>query len=76
MVLILPPADNWLSLGARPFDVESQASPAAFEEAGGALNTWALDVLGDLEGLFPSLVRRVLSIRLFFSGLGVLDVCF
>ena len=56
--------------------MESQASPAAFEDACGGYETRPLEGLGDLDGRFRSFVRRVVSIRLFFSGLGVLDVCF
>ena len=64
------------NLCPEPLDIESQASPAAFEDACGGLKPRPPEGLGDFEGFFPSFVRKVVSIRLFFSGLGVLEVCF
>lgn len=55
-------------------DIESHASPAAFDAVGGP-TFLPPDVLGDFEGLLPSLfARSVVNRRPFFSGLGVLDV--
>ena len=52
----------------------SQANPAAFDAVGGPAFL-PPEVLGDFEGFLPSLfVRSVVNRRLFFSGLGVLDV--
>jgi len=56
--------------------MESQARPAALEDAGGGLNRPA-DDLDDFEGFLPSLVLRVVNMtRPFLSGLGVLEVFF
>ena len=58
------------------FDIESHAKPAAFDDAGGALNLPAED-LGDFEGFLPSFVRKVVNMaRPFLSGLGVREVFF
>ena len=77
-VTVLPfrPAKLCPSLCPDILEMESQARPAAFDEAGGALNRVA-EVLGDLEGFLPSFVRNVVNIgRPFLSGLGVLEVFF
>lgn len=77
-VVVLPfkPGNVCPSLCPVPFDIESQARPAALDDAGGGLNRPAED-LGDFEGFLLSLVRNVVSMALpFFSGLGVLEVLF
>lgn len=56
-------------------EVESQAKPAALEAAGGR-TLRPPDDLDGLDGFFPSLVRNVVSIRPFLSGLGVLEIRF
>ncbi len=75
IVVVLPfrPADSGPNLWAEFLDTESHARPAAFEEAAGVAVLRAPKDLGDFEGFFPSFVRKVVSIRLLFSGLGVLD---
>lgn len=57
-------------------DIESHASPAAFDDAGGGAVNRPAEALGDFEGFLPSFgPRNVVSMtRPFFSGLGVLDV--
>jgi len=77
-VAVLPPWSARLrpSLFPDVRDSESQASPAAFEAAGGP-SLLPPNGLGDLDGLFPSFPGlNVVSIRPFLSGLGVLDVSF
>ena len=51
----------------------SHARPAAFEDAGGGPPLLALKSLAVFVGFLPSFVRKVVSIRLFLSGLGVLE---
>ena len=76
MVVLLSfrPATKGANLCPDHCEVESQARPAAFEEAAGVPVLWPPEDLGDLVGFFPSLVRKVVSMRLLFSGLGVLDL--
>lgn len=78
MVVLLSfrPAAKGPSLCPDHCEVESQARPAAFEEAAGAPVLCPPEALGDLVGFFPSFVRKVVNMRLLFSGLGVLDLCF
>ena len=56
-------------------EIESHASPAAFEDAAGGPALRPVEaLLDDLEDAFPSLLPlKVVSMRPFFSGLGVLD---
>lgn len=78
-VVVLPLCPDKLGSTVCPddFDVESHASPAAFEDAAGATGLRPPWLLADLERPFPSLVPlKVVSKRLLFSGLGVLDICF
>ena len=77
IVVVLPfrPVDNWPSLCPDPFETESQARPAALEEAAGVPVLRPPEDLGDFEGFLPSFVLSVVNIRLFFSELGVLDLC-
>ena len=76
-VVVLPflPAKVCPSFCPEPFDIESHARPAAFDDAGGAPKR-PPEALGDFECFLPSLgPRRVVNMTwLFFSGLGVLDV--
>lgn len=72
--LPLRPALRAANLWPDTRDVESQARPAALEDAAGVPTLCPPEVLDGLEGFFPSLVRKVVNIRLRFSGLGVLDL--
>ena len=76
-VVVLPflPAKVCPNLCPEPFETESQARPAAFDDAGGAPNR-PPEALGDFECFLPSLgPRRVVNMTWpFLSGLGVLDV--
>ncbi len=65
----------WPSVCEGNREVESQAKPAALEAAGGR-KLRPPDDLEGLDGFFPSLVRNVVSIRPFLSGLGVLEIRF
>lgn len=65
----------WPSLFDGNLGLESHAKPAAFEAAGGRRER-PPDALGDFEGRFPSFVRKVVNMRPFLSGLGVLEACF
>ena len=75
-VVVLPflPAKLCPNFCPEPFDIESQARPAAFDDVGGGPNR-APEARGDFEFFLPSLCpRRVVNMTwLFLSGLGVLD---
>ena len=76
-VVVLPflPAQGCPSFCPDTLDIESQARPAAFDDAGGAPRR-APEALGDFECFLPSLgpLKVVNMTRPFLSGLGVLDV--
>lgn len=75
-VVVLPflPAKVCPSFCPEPFDIESQARPAALDDAGGAPKR-PPEALGDFGCFLPSLgPRRVVNMTWpFLSGLGVLD---
>lgn len=76
-VVVLPfrPPKVWPNFCPEAFDIESQARPAAFEDAGGAPKR-PPEALGDLACFLPSLgPRSVVNMTWpFLSGLGVLGV--